>query len=111
MDSLGEARVQIETVIAENGTNERLRDLVAEAHSMLAFRHILRSEHQAAVEELRRAIDLTLNDAKRAFYHSAIGDLLFCSLDEPDLADQEYQIAASLVDPRPPRSDCSGGLI
>jgi Tfp pilus assembly protein PilF len=84
---------------------------VAEAHSELAVRHVLRAELPAAIEEYRRAIDLTLNDSRRAFYHSLIGDLLFCSLDEPDLADQEYQIAVSLVDPRPPRSDCSGGLI
>ena len=111
VDSLGDARVQIETVIAENGTNERLRDLVAEAHAMLAFRQILKNEHEAAIDEFRSAIDLTLNDAKKAFYHSAIGDLLICSLDEPELADREYQIAESLLDPRPLRSDCSGGLI
>lgn len=109
--SLGEARVQFETVIAENGANERLRDLVAEAHSELAVRHVLRAELPAAIEEYRRAIDLTLNDSRRAFYHSLIGDLLFCSLDEPELADREYEIAASLIDPRPPRSDCSGGLV
>jgi tetratricopeptide (TPR) repeat protein len=108
VDSLGQARVEIETMIAENDTNERLRDLVAEGHSILAFRHILREEPEAAIEGFRRAIDLTLNDAKRAFYHSSIGDLLLCTLEEPGLAEQEFEVAASLVDPPPPRSACPG---
>jgi tetratricopeptide (TPR) repeat protein len=108
LNTLGEARVEIETVIAENATNDRLRDVVAEAHSMLAVRHVLRSEPEAAIEEFRRAIELTLNDAKTAFYHSLIGDLLRCELKEAERADREYEIAASLVDPPPPREDCDG---
>jgi hypothetical protein len=37
-----------------------------------------------------------------------IGDLLRCKLKEAERADREYEIAASLVDPPPPREDCDG---
>jgi len=107
-DTLGEARTELETVIAEHGANERLRDLMAVARANLARVHVGLRDHEAAVEEYRLAIELTFDDARRAAFHGAIGDLLNCRLDEPGLAEQEYEIAASLVDPPYPPADCSG---
>lgn len=108
-DTLEEARNEFEAVIAEHGTNERLRDLIAVAHANLARVHVFLGSHQAAVEEYRLAVDLTFDDARRAAFHTAIGDLLNCRLDEPGLAELEYEIAASLVDPPLPRADCPDG--
>jgi tetratricopeptide (TPR) repeat protein len=109
VDVLEQAREELEAVIAENDTNDRLRDLVADAHASLAFYHLRRRDPESAIEEYRTAIDRTLNDARRARFHSAIGDLLACELGELDRAEREYEISESFVDPPLPRSDCSRG--
>lgn len=107
---LEEARVQFESVIAENSSNDRLRNLVADAHQSLAAYHFANGDPQAAVDEYRIAIEVSLEAGKRARFHAAIGFIYECVLADPDAADAAYarsaeERAADDQDPLP-RARC-----
>ncbi len=105
-DRLDGAKATLDRVVTEGSGNPRLRNVIGEAHSSLATYHQLRNEPEKAIDEYRLAIETSLDDNRRAFYHSAIGDLLACVLGEPELARVEYAMSDALLDEPRPRAVC-----
>lgn len=104
---LPEAAAQMEAVVARyDGSNERLRNLVAEAFRSLAFHDILLGDYQGALNRYEQAIDLSLDPTAEATMWSSRGDVYACFLGDPIAAEREYAEAESLTGTPAPRAAC-----
>ncbi len=95
---------ELTTVIAEyEAGNKGVQDLAAEAHFLMASVRMpavgnpdKASFYRAAVEEYRKAIELSLHDARKALFFDAIGWVME-RLGETEEARRAYQQAIDLA--------------
>jgi tetratricopeptide (TPR) repeat protein len=106
-DRADEARVELEAVIEEYRSESRLADLIGEAHQALGFYYSIGQNHDAAIAEYRRAIDVTNEESRRAVFHIAIASIDECFLDDPEAAFAEIALSDALVPTPLQRPECS----
>ncbi len=87
-------------------TDPRLRDLASEAHQLTAFAATQLGEDRLALDEYAAALDLAIDDARKASFHRARATLYECRLDDEAAARREYAMAVELR-PESPPTDCS----
>ncbi|MDQ4143826.1 MAG: toll/interleukin-1 receptor domain-containing protein, partial [Actinomycetota bacterium] len=91
-----------EVIEAFRRGNARLREMAAESHGFLGFIHLPSADEHDAVSRYRRAlsdyqaaIDLTLHDERKAFFHSMRG-FVFARLGDKASAADAYEEAIRL---------------
>ncbi len=104
---LPDAAAQLQGVVARyDGTNERMRNIIAEALRSLAFHDILRADYEGALARYQRAIDLSLDPTAEATMWSSRGDVYACFLNDLAAAEREYAQAEALTGVPPARAVC-----
>ncbi len=106
-DHLEEARTMLEGIAARyEDNNTAITDLASESHQALGLYHVLRSDYEKALSEYKLAIDLSFDATRKAAFHAARGDVYLCFLNDPEMAQREYDAANALVESPPPQGNC-----
>ncbi len=106
-DRWADAERELNAVVASyDGSNERLRNIVAEALRSLALQDVVRGDYERALERYEEAIDLSLDRVDEAAMRGLRGDIFACHLDDPTAAEDEYEKAEEVGGVPPQRATC-----